>query len=109
MAIFLCKGADMSIFSNLFKKKGNEEEQNIIKEAPIIKTAVEEEDEDEVGAVIAAVLACMDEEEETVAAITAAISLMLGKSTSQFVVKNIKRTSEVDSLWALKGRMQLMR
>lgn len=108
MAIFLCKGADMSIFSNLFKKKGNDQEENIIEKEPQEQLIIQD-DEDEVGAVIAAVLACMDEEEETVAAITAAIALMLGKSTSQFVVKNIRRTSEVDSLWALKGRMKLMR
>lgn len=95
----------MSVFSNMFKKK-NEEEQLEINQANNI---VSQEDEDEIQAVIAAVIASMNEENETVAAITAAIACMLGKSTSEFVVRNIKRTSEVDSLWALRGRMNLMR
>lgn len=94
----------MSIFSNLFKKKDEDKE---VKEIKTIKT--ETNDNDEITAVIAAVVASMDEEEETVAAITAAIACMLGKSTSDFIVRNIKRTSEIDSLWALKGRMKLMR
>lgn len=98
----------MSIFSSLFKKKENDQEEAITKEE-IQGQLINEEDEDEIHAVIAAVIACMDEEEEIVAAITAAIAVMLGKSTSEFVVKNIRRTSEVDSLWALKGRMNLMR
>lgn len=95
----------MSIFSNLFKKK--DEEIELKKE--IILTDNEDENEDEITAVIAAVVASMDEEEETVAAITAAIACMLGKSTNDFIVRNIKKTSEIDSLWALKGRMKLMR
>ena len=93
----------MSIFSNLFKKKD---------EVPELKKEIiftENENEDEITAVIAAVVASMDEEQETVAAITAAIACMLGKSTNEFIVRNIKRTSEIDSLWALKGRMKLMR
>lgn len=94
----------MSIFSNLFKKKDEDKE---VKEIKTIKT--ETNDDDEITAVIAAVVASMDEEEKTVAAITAAIACMLGKSTSDFIVRNIKRTSEIDSLWALKGRMKLMR
>lgn len=65
------------------------------------------EDEDEITAVISAVLATM-EEEETVAAITAAISVILGKSTSEFVVRNIKRTTELDPIWAQVGRIKLM-
>lgn len=89
----------MSIFDNLFKKR---EELELKKEIPLT------ENEDEITAVIAAVVASMDEE-EIVAAITASIACMLGKSTNEFIVRNIKRTSYVDSLWALKGRMKLMR
>ncbi|MGD9568053.1 MAG: hypothetical protein AB7V48_06955 [Sedimentibacter sp.] len=96
----------MSIFSNLFKKKDEDKE---LKNEEYTKTQTQIEDDDEITAVIAAVVASMDEEEETVAAITAAIACMLGKSTNDFIVKNIKRTSEIDSLWALKGRMKLMR
>lgn len=95
----------MSIFSGLFKKKEQTQREQDIKELAVAATS----DDDEIAAVIAAVVASMDEEEETVAAITAAIACMLGKSTSEFIVKNIRRTSEVDSLWALQGRMKLMR
>lgn len=98
----------MSIFSNLFKKKDEEQEINEVKKIKTVEDS-QTNDEDEIAAVIAAVVASMDEEEETVAAITAAIACMLGKSTNEFIVKNIKRTSEIDSLWALKGRMKLMR
>lgn len=94
----------MSFISNLFKRKENEPE---IKEKENQIDAAE--NEDEITAVIAATLALMDEEEETVAAITAAIACMLGKSTGEFIVRNIIRTSEIDSLWALNGRMKLMR
>jgi len=86
----------MSFLSNLFKKNKN-------------KNKNEDEDEDEIVAVIAAVVASMDEEEEIVAAITAAIACILGTGTSDFVVKNIKRTPEMDSIWAHAGRMKLMR
>lgn len=96
----------MSIFSNLFKKKDEEKDQEI---QEIINIKTQTNEEDEITAVIAAVVASMDEEEETVAAITAAIACMLGKSTNEFIVRNIRRTSEIDSLWALKGRMKLMR
>ncbi|WP_313164007.1 hypothetical protein [Sedimentibacter sp.] len=92
----------MSFFSNLFRK--NKEE-----ELSIVNTNSEITDEDEITAVIAAAVASMDEEEETVAAITAAISCILGKSTSEFIVRNITRTYGLDSVWALKGRMKLMR
>lgn len=92
----------MSFLSNLFKKKDNEESE-------IRENQTKAENEDEITAVIAAAIASMDEEEETVAAITAAIACMLGKSTSEFIVRNIKRTAEIDSLWALNGRMNLMR
>jgi len=93
----------MGIFSNLFKKK---DEIEIKRDAVHIENM---DDEDEIAAVIAAVVESMNEEDEIVAAITAAISCMLGKSTSEFVVRNIKRTSEIDSLWALRGRMNQMR
>lgn len=83
----------MSFIGNFFKKNKDEEEQN----------------EDEIAAVIAAVVASMDEEEETVAAITAAIACVLETSTSDFIVKNIKRTPEMDSIWSMAGRMKLMR
>ncbi len=95
----------MSIFGNFFRKK-DEDTELINKEQAGLQV---ENDNEEITAVIAAVVASMDEEEETVAAITAAIACMLGKSTSEFIVRNIKRTSEIDSLWALKGRMKLMR
>ncbi|HBV67271.1 MAG TPA: hypothetical protein DEF04_03140 [Clostridiales bacterium] len=93
----------MGILSNLFKKK---DEIEIKRDAVHIENM---DDEDEIAAVIAAVVESMNEEDEIVAAITAAISCMLGKSTSEFVVRNIKRTSEIDSLWALRGRMNQMR
>lgn len=64
--------------------------------------------EDEITAVISAVLTAM-EEEETVAAITAAISVILGKSTSDFIVRNIKRIPEQDPIWAQVGRIKLMK
>lgn len=96
----------MSILRKLFKKNNNEE----LELKDDMQTHMEtDNDEDEITAVIAAVVAAMDEEEETVAAITAAIACMLGKSTDDFIVRNIKKTSEIDSLWALKGRMKLMR
>lgn len=93
---------------NFFKKNNAEKIDNINQAAN--NTAVEnKEDEDEIAAVISAVLASMDDEEETVAAITAAIACMLGRSTSEFVVRNIKRSPELDSIWAQAGRMKLMR
>lgn len=94
----------MSIFSKIFKNK-DDERPELKKE----NQAPEADSEDEITAVIAAAVAAMDEEEETVAAITAAVACMLGKSIGEFTVRNIKKTSEVDSLWALKGRMKLMR
>jgi Na+-transporting methylmalonyl-CoA/oxaloacetate decarboxylase gamma subunit len=103
MAIFLCKGACMSFLSSLFKKKNDEEPENVI------QNNIETEDEDEIAAVIAAALASMDEEEETVAAITAAIAVMLGSGTDEFIVRNIKRIPEMDPIWAVAGRMKLMR
>ena len=90
----------MGLFSNLFNK-------NKTQEIEAIETVAD--DSDEIAAVIAAALASMDEEEEIVAAITAAISVILGKSTSEFIVRNIKRTPEMDSIWAHEGRMKLMR
>lgn len=93
----------MSFFSNLFRK--DKEQSNTINS--IINSEID--DEDEIAAVIAAAVASMNEEEEIVAAITAAISCILGKSTSEFIVRNITRNYEVDSVWALKGRMNLMR
>ncbi len=92
----------MNFISNLFKNKKDEE---VIE----INNSFQEQDEDEIAAVIAAVVSSMNEEEEIVAAITAAIACMLGTNTNDFVVKNIKRTHEVDSLWSLAGRMKLMR
>nr|WP_312578826.1 sodium pump decarboxylase subunit gamma [Sedimentibacter sp.] len=91
----------MGLFKNLFNKK----------ETAPSSSKVEpnhSDDEDEITAVISAVLASMDEE-ETVAAISAAIACMLGKSTSDFIVRNIKRTPELDSIWAYAGRAKLMR
>jgi Na+-transporting methylmalonyl-CoA/oxaloacetate decarboxylase gamma subunit len=104
MAIFLCKGACMSFLYSFFKKnEENTEVKNTVSEEII------EDNEDEIAAVIAAALASMDEEEETVAAITAAIAVMLGSRTDEFIVRNIKRTPEMDPIWAVAGRMKLMR
>ncbi len=91
----------MGLFDKLFKKN---KQEDLIE----INTAITE-DTDEIAAVIAAAVAAMDEEEETVAAIAAAISVILGKRTSEFIVRNIKRTPEMDSIWAHEGRMKLMR
>ena len=72
----------MSIFNNLFKK--NKKESTEVTQAPV-------EDKDEIAAVIAA-----------------AISIVLKKGTNEFIVRNIKRTPEMDSIWAHEGRMKLM-
>lgn len=95
----------MGLFDNLFKKKTVEDEELKIKSTTKEKTT----DKDEIAAVIAAAVAAMDEEEEIVAAITAAISIILGKGTDEFIVRNIKLTPELDSIWAHAGRMKLMR
>jgi len=92
----------MGLFKNLFNK--NKESSN----GNITTNQSNGENQDEITAVIAAVLASMDDE-ETVAAISAAIACMIGKSTSDFVVRNIKRTPELDPIWACAGRMKLMR
>lgn len=93
----------MGLLKNLFNKKNKE--SSIVKIQPNQSNI---NDDDEITAVIAAVLASMDDE-ETVAAISAAIACILGRSTSDFVVRNIKRTPELDSIWACAGRMKLMR
>lgn len=93
----------MSFISSFFKHKDEDTEVKKFNEEII------EDDEDEIAAVIASVLATMDEEEETVAAITAAIAMMLGTSANDFIVRNIKRTPEMDPIWAVAGRMKLMR
>ena len=90
----------MGLFDNLFKKDKQESKE-------VIQTPTEAPDE--IAAVIAAAVAAMNEEEETVAAITAAISVILGKRANEFIVRNIKRTPEMDSIWAHEGRMKLMR
>ncbi|HHZ02361.1 MAG TPA: hypothetical protein GX396_05410 [Tissierellia bacterium] len=92
----------MSLLDKLFNRKSKVEEKEII------ETSEVREDEDEITAVIAATIAAM-EEEETVAAITAALSVILGKGPEEFIVRNIRRTSEMESLWAHAGRMKLMR
>jgi len=97
----------MSLFGGIFKK--DKKEEIIISQAPSVnvnESAKANTEDDEITAVIAAVLASMDDE-ETVAAIMAAITTMLG--TSDFVVRKIKRSPELDSVWAQAGRMQLMR
>lgn len=91
----------MGLLDKLFKKN---KQEDLIE----INTAITE-DADEIAAVISAAIAAMDEEEETVAAITAAISVILGKRSNEFIVRNIKRTSEMDSIWAHEGRMKLIR
>lgn len=90
----------MGLFDNLFKK--SKKEEKLVLDRPV-------EDSDEIVAVIAAAIKAMDEEEEIVAAITGAISVMLGKGSNEFIVRNIKRTPEMDSIWAHAGRMKLMR
>lgn len=90
----------MGLFDNLFKK--SKKEEKLVIDRPV-------EDSDEIVAVIAAAIKAMDEEEEIVAAITGAISVMLGKGSNEFIVRNIKRTPEMDSIWAHAGRMKLMR
>ncbi len=92
----------MGLFDKLFKK-------NKLEDLIELETTLTEDDSDEIVAVIAAAVAAMDEEEETVAAITAAISVILGKRSNEFIVRNIKRTPEMDSIWAHEGRMKLMR
>lgn len=89
----------MGLFDNLFKKN--------VKDKVNLKTNAE--NEDEITAVIAAAVAAMDEEEKIVAAITVALSVILRKGTDEFIVRNIKRTSEMDSIWAHEGRIKLMR
>jgi len=92
----------MNFISSFFKHKEDTEVKKFNEE-------IIEDDEDEIAAVIAAALASMDEEEETVVAITAAIAMMLGTSANDFIVRNIKRTPEMDPIWAVAGRMKLMR
>lgn len=96
----------MGLFDNIFKKNKKESIEN---EAMITSAEASVEDSDEIAAVIAAAVASMDEEGEIVAAITAALSVILGKGTDEFIVRNIKRTPEMDSIWAHVGRMKLMR
>ncbi|NLK64378.1 MAG: hypothetical protein GX289_04715 [Tissierellia bacterium] len=97
----------MSLFDGLFKKK-----RRRVEEEYEDKMAIETEpdgDGDEIVAVIAAAVAAMDQEEEIVAAIIGAVSMILGKGANEFIVRNIKRTPEMDSIWAHAGRMKLMR
>jgi hypothetical protein len=95
----------MSLFENLFKKKRIRDEELNIDNTENEKTP---DDKDEIAAVIAATVAAMDEEEEIVAAIIGAVSVVLGKGANEFIVRNIKRTPEMDSIWAHAGRMKLM-
>lgn len=96
----------MGLFNTLFKKRKKVEDFTIEKSPIQIKP---DHDEDEIAAVIAAAVAAMDEEDEIVAAITAAVSVILGKGPGELIVRNIKRTPEMDSIWAHVGRIQLMR
>jgi hypothetical protein len=93
----------VGLFINLFKKDNQKTEDLEEVKSPSIK-----ENDDEIAAVIASVVACMDEE-ETVAAITAAIACVMGTSADHFIVRNVKRTSELDSIWSMAGRLKLMR
>ena len=95
----------MGLFSNLFNKKNEDAGKQNDK---IIMSSEIQQDENEITAVISSVLASMDEE-ETVAAIIAAIVAKTGISTDNFIVRNIKRTPELDSIWSIVGRMKLMR
>lgn len=97
----------MSIF-DIFRKKEKEVKAPVQSYAEIVKIDNNADDQDEIAAVISAVISCMDEE-ETVAAIMAAIGYMLGKSTGEFIVKDIKRMPQLDPIWAQAGRMKLMR
>ena len=74
-----------------------------------LNSLFEEDENDEISVVIAAVVASIGEEEKNIAAITAAVACILGTSTSDFIVRNIKRTPEMDSAWAHRGRIKLMR
>ena len=91
----------MGLFDSLFKKN----KQKLTE----VKTTFVEDDYDEIVAVIAAAVKAMDEEEELVAAITASISMILGKGANEFIVRNIKRTPKMDSIWAHAGMMKLIR
>lgn len=93
----------MSLFS-FFKKNEIENKVN----AEIVPNESNIEQDDEITAVISAVLASMDDE-ETVAAITVAIACMLGRNINDFIVRSIKKSPEIESLWASVGRMNLMR
>jgi len=95
----------MSLFKNLFRKTKDE---GLLPDQALKRKEARQE-EDEIAAVIAATMAAMEEEEEIVAAITGALAIMLGKDTSEFIVRNIKRTSDMESVWSHVGRMQLMR
>lgn len=99
----------MSIF-DIFKRKEEKAppQSSVQPDAEIVKINDSTDDEDEIAAVISAVLSCMDEE-ETVAAIMAAIGCMLGKSTGEFIVRDIKRMPQLDPIWSQAGRMKLMR
>ena len=98
----------MSLF-DFFKRNEIEISNNENETKDLLALANEkQDDEDEITAVISAVLATM-EEEEIVAAITAAISIILGKGTSEFVVRNIKRTPDLDPIWSQVGRIKLMK
>jgi Na+-transporting methylmalonyl-CoA/oxaloacetate decarboxylase gamma subunit len=109
MAIFLCKGACMSFLYSFFKKHEENTEEKNTENKSTVNEIIIEDDEDEIAAVIAAALASMEDDEETVAAITAAIAVMLGSRTDEFIVRNIKRTPDMDPIWAVAGRMKLMR
>jgi len=93
----------MSLFS-FFKKNEIENKAN----AEIVPNESNIEQDDEITAVISAVLASMDDE-ETVAAITVAIACMLERNVNDFIVRSIKKSPEIESLWASVGRMNLMR
>ena len=103
----------MSIL-NKFLKKSPEKSAKKAKEKTnkIIKAEKagydDEEQNDELTAVIAAAIACAEEEEEIIAAIISAI-YMFEKQSDKLIIKNIKRTASIESIWAHEGRMKLMR
>lgn len=49
-----------------------------------------------------------EDEEELIAVITAAIAASLGRSTSEIVVTNIRRTGDATPVWGQMGRQQQM-
>lgn len=48
------------------------------------------------------------DDDEIIAVITAAIAAAMGKTSSQIIVKSIRRAGQLDRSWAMSGRRELM-